>query len=122
MAADHETSVGTLHKALADFETKGLLARECGSGNYVRHEAEICRVYALSWLEKILGGGLPTAQLLSVDRIAKSDKLPTFGTSSTADRTGRLRMLDGQVATLEETWLDGDCGAAVTFADLSESL
>ena len=61
MAADLGIAVGTLRKALADLEGKGLLERRQGSGNYVRRLAGLAGIYSLFRLELVGGGGLPTA-------------------------------------------------------------
>ncbi|MFT7108347.1 MAG: GntR family transcriptional regulator, partial [Yoonia sp.] len=67
MADDLGVAVGTLRKALADVEAKGLLDRVQGSGNYVRHRPAVDSVYAFFRLELLKGGGLPTAKVLHVD-------------------------------------------------------
>ena len=51
MADDLGVAVGTLRKALADVEAKGLLDRVQGSGNYVRHRPAVESVYAFFRLE-----------------------------------------------------------------------
>ncbi|MDO5528339.1 MAG: GntR family transcriptional regulator, partial [Paracoccus sp. (in: a-proteobacteria)] len=77
MAADIGASVGTLRKALAELEARGLLTRRQGSGNYIRASAQPQGIYALFRLERIDGGGgLPTAQVQSVDRLPKPSDLP----------------------------------------------
>ncbi|MBV2359905.1 GntR family transcriptional regulator [Thalassococcus sp. CAU 1522] len=115
-------SVGTLRKALADLADKGLLERVQGSGNYVRARADVKSVYAFFRVERVEGGGLPTAEILSVDRVRKDGVLPAFGTSAEAHRIRRLRRLGNVPAVLEEIWLDGDYAPTLTRDDLSESL
>ncbi|SMY09128.1 GntR family transcriptional regulator [Flavimaricola marinus] len=122
MAVDLGTSVGTLRKALADLEAKGLLLRIQGSGNYVRQQPETASVYAFLRLERAQGGGLPTADVLTVDRMPKPDGAPDFGRSDEAHRIRRLRRLDGEVVALEEIWLDGGQVRRIKADDLSESL
>lgn len=122
MAAGLGISVGTLRKALADLEERGLLDRVQGSGNYVRGGAEAAGVYALFRLELLEGGGLPTADLLSVARMAKPRDLPRFGNAADGHRIRRLRRLGGLPAAVEEIWLDGDRAAEIAPEDLSESL
>jgi GntR family transcriptional regulator len=116
------TSVGTLRKALADLTDKGLLERVQGSGNYVRARADAKSVYAFFRVELLEGGGLPTAEILSVDRVAKPADLPEFGQSNEGHRIRRLRRLNGKPAVLEEIWLDGSYAETVTREDLRESL
>lgn len=122
MAADLGLAVGTLRKALADLEDKGLLERVQGSGNYVRHQPDAAGVYALFRLERIEGGGLPTADLLEVARMEKPADLPVFGTANHAHRIRRLRLLSGDPAALEEIWLDGAWAGTLRPQDISESL
>lgn len=122
MAAGLGIAVGTLRKALADLEGKGLLERIQGSGNYIRAKTDVASVYALFRLELLQGGGLPTARVLSVDRLAKTEDMPAFGSSSEGHRIRRLRSLGGKVAAVEEIWLDGDRAAHIASEDLADSL
>lgn len=121
-AAQLGISVGTLRKALGDLADKGLVERIQGSGNYIRARADVQSVYAFFRVELLEGGGLPTAELLDVDRVAKPDDLPAFGRSDGALRIRRLRRLNGQPAILEEIWLDVAYAPALSRKDLSESL
>lgn len=122
MAASLGTSVGTLRKALADLAAKGLLDRVQGSGNYVRARPVEGSVYAFFRLERVRGGGLPTAQVLNVERLPKPEAAPPFGPSAQGHRIRRLRRLDGEPIALEEIWLDGARTPRIREADLSESL
>ncbi len=122
MADDLGVAVGTLRKALADVEAKGLLDRIQGSGNYVRHRPAVDSVYAFFRLELLKGGGLPTAEVLSVDRLAKPDGFARLGGDPQGHRIRRLRFLDGVLVALEEIWLDGAQRDVIAVSDLSESL
>ncbi|MEL6682597.1 MAG: GntR family transcriptional regulator [Pseudomonadota bacterium] len=122
MADDLGVAVGTLRKALADVEAKGLLDRVQGSGNYVRHRPAVESVYAFFRLELLQGGGLPTAEVLSVDRLPKPDSFAQLGGDPQAHRIRRLRSLDGVLIALEEIWLDGAQRDVVAVSDLSDSL
>ena len=122
MAAGMGIAVGTLRKALAELAGKGMLERVQGSGNYIRARSGVDSVYALFRLELPEGGGLPTAEVLSVDRLAKPDGAPTFGRAAEGHRIRRLRFLSGAPVAVEEIWLDGACTDRLTAADLSESL
>lgn len=122
MAADLRIAVGTLRKALAELQNRGLLERVQGSGNYVRAVSDPKSVYAMFRLELIAGGGLPTAEVLSVDRLPKPSGLPAFGASKEAHRIRRLRRLNGIAAAVEEIWLDGSYVEVVDREALSESL
>jgi len=79
-------------------------------------------VYAFFRLEKVDGGGLPTAQVISVDRLPKPSGAPAFGPHSEGHRIRRLRWLDDTLVALEEIWLDASHRAAISKDDLSESL
>ena len=122
MADDLGVAVGTLRKALADVEAKGLLDRVQGSGNYVRHRPAVDSVYAFFRLELLKGGGLPTAKVLSVDRLAKPETFAMLGGDGEGHRIRRLRSLDGIVIALEEIWLDGAQREVIEVSDLSDSL
>lgn len=122
MAADLQIAVGTLRQALKVLQEKGLIDSIQGSGNYVRAKADASSVYALLRIELLTGGGLPTARVLSVDRLPKDPTLPAFGPSPDGHRIRRLRFLSGQVAAVEEIWLDASHTPTLTAADLSESL
>lgn len=122
MAASLGIAVGTLRKALADLHSKGLLERIQGSGNYIRSKSEVESVYALFRLELVEGGGLPTARVISVDRLAKTADVPAFGSSAEGHRVRRLRSLGGRPAAVEEIWLDGSYIDRIEPEDLSDSL
>lgn len=122
MAASYGIAVGTLRKALAELERKGLLERVQGSGNYVRSQPDVESVYAMFRLELLEGGGLPTARVLAVDRMRKEPGMPGFGTAADGHRIRRLRSLGGRPAALEEIWLDGDRADHIGIEDLSDSL
>jgi hypothetical protein len=63
MAEELGIAVGTLRKALAELQNRGLLERVQGSGNYVRAISDPKSVYAMFRLELLGGGGLPTAEI-----------------------------------------------------------
>lgn len=122
MAERLQISVGTLRKALFDLESKGMLVRKHGSGNYVRNNPKVDNVYALFRLELAEGGGLPTAELLSIDTLPKPDSLPAFGQSDYAHRFRRLRRLNGINAAVEEIWLDRSYADSINIDEVTESL
>jgi len=115
-------AVGTLRQALKVMHDKGLIDSIQGSGNYVRAKADASSVYALLRIELRTGGGLPTARVLSVDRLPKDPALPAFGHAPEGHRIRRLRFLSGQIAAVEEIWLDASHTPRIAPADLSESL
>jgi len=122
MAAQLNISVGTLRKALLDLDEKGMLKRVHGSGNYVHHRVEAENIYALFRLELISGKGDPTAQLLDVERVRKSDDMPEFGQSDSAFRFRRLRMIGEVAAALEEIWLDASYAQSISRDAISDSM
>lgn len=122
MATELGIAVGTLRKALAELQNRGLLERIHGSGNYVRAVADPKSLYTMFRLELIGGGGLPTAEILTVDRLPKPPDLPSFGESSDAHRIRRLRRLNGLAAAVEEIWLDGRFADVLDREAMSESL
>ncbi len=122
MAAKMGVAVGTLRKALAELQSRGLLERVQGSGNYVRMQSDRESIYSLFRLERLEGGGRPTAEVLSVLRLRKPADLPIFGVSPEAHRIRRLRRLDGEAAAVEEIWLDASYTERIEIADLSDSL
>ncbi|GGG09010.1 GntR family transcriptional regulator [Rhizobium wenxiniae] len=115
-------ATGTLRKALAELQSRGMLERVQGSGNYVRAVSDPKSIYAMFRLELLDGGGLPTADILDVRRLPKLGDLPDFGTSKEGHRIRRVRFLSGKVAALEEIWLDGDYVETIRAEELSESL
>lgn len=110
LAKQHDTTVRTLRKSLAELEKNGLLERRQGSGNYIRQAAKVDSVYSMFRLELRDGGGLPTADILGVYECDKGDQTPAFGTSNRGTRIRRLRYLNGIVIAVEEIWLDRDAG------------
>ncbi|WP_170433898.1 GntR family transcriptional regulator [Ruegeria arenilitoris] len=110
MAAQLNVSVGTLRKSLAELEKKGMLERIQGSGNYVRETGAQNSVYAMFRLELPEGGGLPRADILSVDHLDKPADLPDFGTSRRGSRVRRMRYLNDTIIAVEEIWLDESAG------------
>ena len=122
MAKSLGISVGTLRKALMDLQEKGVLERVQGSGNYIRTKNDIASVYSLFRVELITGGGLPTAQVLSVDTLPKPTEWNNSQSTGMAHRIRRLRRLNGIPAIVEEIWLDQAVCPKLTRADLSDAL
>ncbi|MEM7241069.1 MAG: GntR family transcriptional regulator [Pseudomonadota bacterium] len=122
LAEELGIAVGTLRKALADLATKGFLDRVQGSGNYIRDNTDGENIYAFFHLELVTGGGLPTAELLSLDKLSKPKSLPKFGAADFGFRLRRLRQLSGKDAACEEIWLDGSVTNHIEKADISDSL
>ncbi len=122
MACDLQISVGTLRKALGDLTEKGLLEKVQGSGNYVHNNARISTIYSFFRLELIGGGGLPTAEILSLDRLKKPRDLPEFGKSPFGFRFRRLRRLNNIKSAVEEIWLDGSYADTINKSEIPDSL
>ncbi|MDT2031942.1 GntR family transcriptional regulator [Planktomarina sp.] len=122
MAAEFGVAVGTLRKALSRLQDQKLLRRIQGSGNYINIAPQVANIYSFFRLESLSGAGLPTAQLLSFDRLLKPIDAPYFGANPVAFRFRRLRFLDHQPAALEEIWLDGSVADHIAPEEISESL
>ena len=129
MADELGVAVGTLRKALMELTQKGLLERVQGSGNYVRKPMQsqhIDTIYSFFRLELIKGGGLPTAQVLSVEKLSKAKYFPAlgpqFGTAADGFRIRRLRQLNSIDSAIEEIWIDAPKNRHVSVEDLSDSL
>lgn len=122
MAAELNVAVGTLRRALERLTALGLLERVQGSGNYIRQKTDTESVYAFFRLEKLEGGGLPTAQVLSADVLARPVDLGTEGHAEDVLRVRRVRALDGTAVALEEIWLDVTGADSIKEDDLGESL
>jgi GntR family transcriptional regulator len=121
MADELGIAIGTLRKALAKLEEKGLLERVQGSGNYVRAKTDVESVYAFFRLELAKGGGLPTADVLDVVSTQRPDEV-TAVFSDRAHRIRRLRYLDAQPVAIEEIWLDAGYVDAIDADGLMDSL
>ena len=122
MAAHYDVAVGTLRKALKILEEKELVRRVQGSGNYIQAQSQIESVYQLFRLERLEGGGLPSAEILDISRRIKPKDTPDFGPSLQAIRIERIRSLDGVAVALEEIWLDGQQTDELPLFNVSESL
>ena len=121
MAKEFNTSVGTLRKALDELTNKGLLQRIQGSGNYIKTGQVRDSVYGMFRLELPERGGLPRADVLSVQTLDKPSTLPRFGYSGRGTRIRRMRYLNDTIIAVEEIWLDESVGR-VTKDALSDSL
>lgn len=120
MAEQLSISVGTLRHALEVLADKDLLERVQGSGNYVRARADVASVYSFLRIERRDGGGLPTAEVLSIDHMA-APRAAGFR-SPNGFRFRRLRFMDDVPAAMEEIWLDGAVTDTVDERAVSDSL
>lgn len=117
-------AVGTLRKALAELEQRELLVRIQGSGTYVRARPKTGAIYEFFHLELKQGAGLPTARILSLDKLPHPDFAPQFGdgVSSEAWRVRRLRFLGDTPAALEEIWFDARHAPCLSIDSITESM
>lgn len=126
MAEELGVAVGTLRKALLDLTEKQMLERIHGSGNYIRNRGDDKTkqktIYAFFRLELLEGGGLPTAEVISVDKVKPPSSIPKMSTSKNFYRIRRLRRLNQLDAALEEIWVDVPNGKKIRADDLSDSL
>lgn len=121
MARDLDVAVGTLRKALSTLEEAGVLVRKQGSGNYVRRKSRVSSLYSQFRLELSEGGGLPTAQLLSViEQTALPDGV-TFDLPGPVLRIERERFLDNQPIAYERIWIERP-DISLADAKISDSL
>ena len=120
MAARLGVAVGTLRRALGDLTERGLLERRQGSGNYARHAGLNRGVYGFFRLERSDGvGGVPTADLLSLDFGGVPDDVAAPFAEGT--RIRRLRRIGGAAVAAEEIWLDAAAGR-LGAEDVGDSL
>lgn len=122
LAREYGVTVRTLRKSLAQLTKLGLLVRKQGSGNYVQKSENSGSIYSFFRLELPQGGGLPSAQMLSVETVEKPANLPRFGKSEFAHRFQRLRFLDDIPIAIEEIWLDKSCAKKINKTQISQSL
>jgi GntR family transcriptional regulator len=124
LAGSLGVAVGTLRKALAELEARGLLERIQGSGTYVRAKARTGAIYEFFHLELKDGAGLPKARILSLDRMPHPEFAPRFGdgASDAAWRVRRLRFLGETPAALEEIWFDARHATSLDIDSINESM
>lgn len=124
LAAQLGVAVGTLRKALAKLEEDGMLERRQGSGTYVKSTLNDKAIYQLFRLELIEGGGMPNADILSVDgrtdaTVADQLALPA---ETPLWRIRRLRFLNKTPGACEEMWINQAHDPNLNAEVLHESL
>lgn len=126
LAQSLDVAVGTLRKSLALLEERGVLERIQGSGTYVRAGGNAKGIYDLFRLELHDGPGLPTASILSVDKVDRPASVPVLSGDGSASkkawRVRRLRFLNGTAAAIEEIWLDARHAQSLKASDLGDSM
>lgn len=125
-------SVGTVRKALALLESRGMLERKQGSGTYVRGRAPTPandpapsrNIYEFFRLELESGGGLPSVLLIDLKKVRHPASVPPFGagTSGFCYRLRRLRFLNETPVAVEEIWFDARHREGLRIEQLDEAL
>lgn len=126
LAVTLDVAVGTLRKALAELEARGLLERRQGSGTYVKSlglagAPSSFGVYGFFKLELLRGGGLPTASIIDFAKIATPESFQASFTNS-CYRVRRLRSLGGLPVAIEEIYFDARHEPDLKIEDLGEAL
>ena len=125
LAVTLQVAVGTLRKALALLAEQELLERLQGSGTYVKRVSRRRRLYELLRLElRHTGPGLPTAQILGVERLRRAPEVPPLGGAASAKvwRVRRLRLLSGEPVALEEIWFGAASLTQLSADELGDSM
>lgn len=129
LASHLKVAVGTLRKALAELELRGLVERRQGSGTYVKKADDVlsenqAAVYQFFRLERLEGGGFPGAEVLDIERIAcvHTAKQLNLDVRSKHWRIRRIRTLDQTPVAAEEICIAAKHARALNASDLSVSL
>lgn len=130
LSATLGVAVGTLRKALAELDSRGLLERRQGSGTYIRQNSSLKRngqgksIYEFFRLELLRGGGLPTATAIDFQKMRQPAFVPHFATrkSSQCYRVLRLRCLNSIPIAIEEIYFDAWHHPKLMVEDLGEAL
>ncbi len=119
-----DVAVGTLRKALDVMEQQNIIERIQGSGTYVRSGNTGKSIYEFFRLELHQGPGLPSAHILSVDKLDRPADVPAFNDSPSrsAWRVRRLRFLNQSPVALEEIWFDARLARQLRASQLGESM
>jgi GntR family transcriptional regulator len=128
LAARLKVAVGTLRKALAELQARGLVARRQGSGTYVKslhtseaQSANTAGIYGFFKLELLQGGGLPSALVIGFDCMPTPEAFrPHF--SAQCYRLRRLRSLSNLPMAIEDIYFDAEHHPSLTRQDLGEAL
>ncbi|MDB4837919.1 GntR family transcriptional regulator [Marinomonas sp.] len=124
LAAKLGVAVGTLRKALKKLEEDDLLERRQGSGNYVKRAPSGRAIYQFFHLESLEGGGIPTADTLSVsvdndDFVKRQLNVPDDGQLWCIKRA---RYLNRELVAIEQIWFKHAHAPNLKPKDLHESL
>lgn len=124
LAAQLGVAIGTLRKALAQLESDGMLERRQGSGTYVKSSLNSQAVYQFFRLEFIDGGGMPSADTLTVKPRTDAFVAGQLGLEEEVLlwRIRRLRYLNRTPIAAEEMWIDHSHDPNLNAEVLHESL
>jgi GntR family transcriptional regulator len=119
-----QVAIGTLRKALDVLEKQNVIERIQGSGTYVRSGGTGKSIYEFFRLELHHGPGLPSAHILSVEKMSRPADVPAFRDSAVSHvwRVRRLRFLNQTPVALEEIWFDGQQTRHIKASQLGESM
>lgn len=124
LAATLGVAIGTLRKALKKLEEDDLLERRQGSGNYIKRAPGGQAIYQFFHLEMLSGGGVPTADTLSVTLdddafVLRQLNLPADGKLWCVKRA---RYLNRELVAMEQIWFNHRHAPQLKPKDLHESL
>ena len=125
LAQSLDVAVGTLRKALDVLEKQQVIERIQGSGTYVRSGNTGKSSSECFRLELHEGPGMPSAHILSVDKLERPQDVPTFGADAklqSAWSVRRLRFLNQTPVALEEIWFDAKHTRQLKASQLGESM
>lgn len=125
LAATLGVAVGTLRKSLAKLQEDGLLERRQGSGNYVKRAPSGRAIYQFFHLELLTGGGVPTADTLSLEVDEDAYVLEQLQVTDAPQQLWcirRTRYLNRQLAAVEQIWFRRAYAPTLSLEDLHESL
>ncbi|NQZ31773.1 MAG: GntR family transcriptional regulator [Oceanospirillaceae bacterium] len=109
LAASLSVAIGTLRKALSQLEAEGMLERRQGSGTYVKRAPTSKAVYQFFHLELLQGGGVPSADTLSVEMVENCEvaqQLDLHYLETKLWCIKRLRYLNNIPVAVEQIWID----------------
>ena len=98
LAESLSCAIGTLRKALSALEDDGMLERIQGAGTFVKRVPEAAE-YPLFHLEKIGGGGRPSAQVMGYEIARCPVEIQT------PRHIRRRPFLDDQAVAIEDIWI-----------------
>lgn len=125
LARSMNVAVGTLRKALDVLEKQRVIERIQGSGTYVRNTKSGKGIYEFFRLELHEGPAIPTALILSLDKLERPKDVPLFNEihkKSFCWRIRRLRFLNQKPVALEEIWFDASLTGQLETSHLGDSM